>query len=340
MSLQNVTGEWSEQAVRERLRALGLEAERPARDVGVDLEVWHPSNPAKRLNLQVKGRGVQQTNDRNRWFQIRTTPKQREDTVKAGLPVSEAWRKKVDLCEFFVLASRKHEEFWVFPAEVVREVIQHNRARYGQRPDNVRGEQAEMDLDIEHEGRPLTEIYAAYRNSFSRIVDHLPDPATDRGGDAEVRRKAPPVAPAPGPAGTVVERWRAAHSALAEFRSYVTERVPTFEIVNETDRTWSDEEYRERRSRRLQEPGVYLMFDDDGVLLYVGVARWTFDKRVWTHDQEPRFLARPRRWIDLIPFPRECAFLASALEHFLIERLRPVHNVQHNTAPVLPSDAR
>ncbi len=190
MSLQNVTGEWSERTVRDHLRDLGLEAERPARDVGVDLEVWHPSNPARRLNLQVKGRGVQQTNDRNRWFQIRTTPKQREDTVNAGLPVSEAWRKKVDLCEFFVLASRKHEELWVLPAEVVREVIQHNRAWYGQRPDNVRGEQAELDLDVEHGGRPLTEIYAAYRNDFSRIVDHLLDSGAYCRSSSSTRRIA------------------------------------------------------------------------------------------------------------------------------------------------------
>jgi hypothetical protein len=44
-----------------------------------------------------------------------------------------------------------------------------NRPKYGKRPDNERGEQAEMNLDIEHEGRPLTEVFEAHRNNFGLI---------------------------------------------------------------------------------------------------------------------------------------------------------------------------
>ncbi|MCW8137930.1 MAG: hypothetical protein KIT58_03405 [Planctomycetota bacterium] len=173
MGTQNVTGDWTEQRVKTALEELGLAARKPRRDVGVDLEVWHPERPSVVLNVQVKGRGKEQKNGRYRWFQIRTTAKQREAAVAAGLPVSEAWRKKVDLCRFFVLVSQKYEECWVFPAPVIADVIRLNRPKHGKRADNIEGKQAEMDLDIEHEGRPLTEVFAAYRNNFALIRDAL-----------------------------------------------------------------------------------------------------------------------------------------------------------------------
>lgn len=49
MKTQNITGHLTEQNVEDRLRLLGLEAERPKRDIGIDLEVWHLNNPAKRI---------------------------------------------------------------------------------------------------------------------------------------------------------------------------------------------------------------------------------------------------------------------------------------------------
>lgn len=175
MTRQNQTGKATEALVFQRLQALGLEATKPRVDVGVDLEVWHPAAPDKKLGLQVKGRGAQQKNKRYRWFQIRTTEKQRQETKKTGLPVAQAWRKKVALCEFFVLVSLKHEECWVLPQEKVGEIILLNVPKYGRRSDNISGEHAEMDLDIEHEGRPLTELYAGYRENFRLIVEELAD---------------------------------------------------------------------------------------------------------------------------------------------------------------------
>jgi excinuclease UvrABC nuclease subunit len=72
---------------------------------------------------------------------------------------------------------------------------------------------------------------------------------------------------------------------------------------------------------------VYLIFDRDEHLIYVGVAGW-LDKRIWSHDQQPEFVSRPRRWTDVILFDQSCAFLAPALEEFLIARLEPAHNLK------------
>ena len=155
------------------LRSIGLETEKPKRDIGVDLEVWNPINPVRRVYVQIKGRGKAQKNGRFRWFQIRTTKKQRDDAVKAGLSVSEAWQKKVDLCHFFVLVSEKHEEYWVFPAAIIHEIVNFNKSKYGKREDNISGKQAEIDLDIEHGGKSLTEIYESYKNNFASISEKL-----------------------------------------------------------------------------------------------------------------------------------------------------------------------
>jgi phage pi2 protein 07 len=172
MKTQNITGQSTEQKVQNRLKSVGLETKKPKRDIGVDLEVWRPGN-SKRVKIQIKGRGKTQQNRRYRWFQIRTTKKQREDTLNAGLLVSEAWKKKVDLCDFFVLVSEKHEEQWVFPAAIVHEIVNINKIKYSNREDNMSGKQAEMDLDIEYGGKSLTEIYESYKNNFALISEKL-----------------------------------------------------------------------------------------------------------------------------------------------------------------------
>jgi hypothetical protein len=173
MKQQGITGQSTEQKVRGHLKSIGLEAEKPKRDIGVDLEVWYPGNFDKKVFVQVKGRGKLQKNGRYRWFQIRTTEKQRNDAVKSRLPVCDAWQLKVNLCDFFVLVSEKHEEYWVFPSAIIHEIVNLNKSRYSSRKDNISGEHAEMDLDIESRGRPLTEIYELHRNNFTLIQKKL-----------------------------------------------------------------------------------------------------------------------------------------------------------------------
>jgi hypothetical protein len=173
MKPQNITGQSTEQKVWNRLRSIGLETYKPKRDTGVDLEVWHPANPERRVFVQIKGRGKTQKNGRYRWFQIRTTKKQRDDAVNVGLMLSEAWKKKVDLCQFFVLVSEKHEEYWVFPAAIIHKIVNLNKSKYGKREDNISGKQTEIDLDIVYGGKSLTEIYESYKNNFALISEKL-----------------------------------------------------------------------------------------------------------------------------------------------------------------------
>jgi hypothetical protein len=173
MKAQNLTGILTERSVRECLKSIGVEMRKPNPDVGVDFEVWHPDYPHKTICIQVKGRGAIQSNKKYRWFQIRTTEKQRKETIEQGLPVSEAWRKKVDLCDFFVLVSLKFKEHWVFPPAIIREIVRMNRNTSGRRKDNASGQQAEMDLDIKYDGRYLRDIYASYEGNFQLLKDEL-----------------------------------------------------------------------------------------------------------------------------------------------------------------------
>jgi hypothetical protein len=184
MKTQGITGKLTEQKVQHRLEWIGLKTKKIIPDKGVDLKVWDPARPDKCVCVQIKGRGKTQNNGRYRWFQIRTTKKQRDEAVNAGLSVSEAWRKKVDLCQFFVLVSERYEEHWVFPAAIIYEIVNINKSKYGNRDDNISGKQAELDLDIEYGGKLLTEIYESYKDNFSLIKEELnntqPRHAADR----------------------------------------------------------------------------------------------------------------------------------------------------------------
>lgn len=173
MKTQNITGQSTEQKVQNFLESIGLKAKKPNPDEGVDLVVWHPANSKRPVKVQIKGRGKTQKNGRYRWFQIRTTKKQRYDTVQTGLSLSEAWQGKVDLCDFFVLVSEKHEEYWVFPVAIIHEIVNFNKSKYGKREDNISGKQVEMDLDIQYGGKSLTEIYESYKNNFALISEKL-----------------------------------------------------------------------------------------------------------------------------------------------------------------------
>ena len=150
---QQKTGESTEHNVKGLLEACGLVAIKPIPDTGIDLEVFCKTSPEKILRIQIKGRGCNQKNKRYRWFQIRTTEKQRQDAIKTGLDISEAWKKKVELCDYFIFVSEKYNEYWVFPKDIVHQIIQINKNKYGNRADNKNGKQAEIDLDIQHNGK-------------------------------------------------------------------------------------------------------------------------------------------------------------------------------------------
>jgi hypothetical protein len=117
-------------------------------------------------------------------------------------------------------------------------------------------------------------------------------------------------------------RWEKLLPALRDFQSLLAPAIPPLTVIAASDRTWTDEEYRQRRPKGFARMrGVYLLFGPDERLLYVGLAMWSFDKRVWSHDAEI-----DRRWTDVIPFPDNLVCLAPALEFFLISRLDPPGN--------------
>ena len=69
--------------------------------------------------------------------------------------------------------SERYEEHWVFPKDVIHEIVKINRLKYGNRKDNQTGKQAEMDLDIKFENIPLTEKYKSYLNNYSLIQKEI-----------------------------------------------------------------------------------------------------------------------------------------------------------------------
>lgn len=171
MSRQRKTGEITESWVRDEINKFGLASFKPVPDRGVDLVVLSKENQNREVKLQVKGRGEIQSNHRYRWFQIRTTPKQREETVNGNLPLSEAWRKKVAKAEIFIFVSLKFHEFWIFESKDIENLIRLTQIKYGHRKDNIDGSQAEIDLDIDANGILLREMYHQNLNNWSLITN-------------------------------------------------------------------------------------------------------------------------------------------------------------------------
>ena len=175
VSRQGKTGDITEEWVEDKIRELGLNSYKPVPDRGVDFVITCPKKPSKKLKIQVKGRGKIQQNEKYRWFQIRTTKKQREKTVEEGFPLTEAWRKKAVLVDIFIFVSELYHEFWIFESKDIENLILANRlnTKHGNRKDNRDGRQAEIDLDVEHNGRPLTEIYIKNLNNWDLITNRF-----------------------------------------------------------------------------------------------------------------------------------------------------------------------
>jgi hypothetical protein len=179
LSPQVTTGKISEYRVLTKLRSLGLVANKPVPDRGIDIEVKSLEHPGKIIKIQVKSRNPKY--DPNwRWFQIRVQPKELSVAKNNGIAAGQTWIDKVNKVDFFVLDAVKHDEMWVLPKEKIFELIKLNEQRYGSRPDNVfnyeaplKQKQKEMNLDIEVEGEKLTKKFAEYLDNFRLILDAL-----------------------------------------------------------------------------------------------------------------------------------------------------------------------
>lgn len=173
MRRQDKTGNITEKWVKNKLIELGLVVHKPVPDIGVDFVITSHKTPNKKLRVQVKGRGKVQKNKRYRWFQIRTTKKQREKAIEAGLPLNESWRIKVDLADVFIFVSEGYHEFWIFESSDIENLIRVNRLKHGNRKDNIDGSHAEIDLDVEYDGQSLTDIYNINLNIWGLITNQF-----------------------------------------------------------------------------------------------------------------------------------------------------------------------
>jgi hypothetical protein len=146
-------------------------------------------------------------------------------------------------------------------------------------------------------------------------MEVLPDASTRYHRGARSDRAVPPI--------VIPPRWQPLLPVLDEFQANLAPQFRRLELTAATDKQWSDAEYWKLRPKgfpsRLR--GVYLLFDEDDCLLYVGLAMWRFDKRVWAHDEWI-----PRRWIDIISLDDRSIFLAPSLEFWLISRIKGLRN--------------
>lgn len=133
----------------------------------------------------------------------------------------------------------------------------------------------------------------------------------------------------------IERRWEPIIPQLRDFQHHLAPHVPELRIQHANDRRWSQQRYREQcRTGIFDQYGVYLMFDNNEVLEYVGVAMNSFHDRLWSHDS---FVER--MLTDVIAIPHEYYFLGVALEFFLICRLHPPKNTIYRgyTIPSCPS---
>jgi hypothetical protein len=117
--------------------------------------------------------------------------------------------------------------------------------------------------------------------------------------------------------------------AVEEFWRHLASHVPKPDYVVQTDRNWSDSEWRDyrRKTRCYEGSGVYIHFSEAGEILYIGVTLAGLD-RCWAND------SAERRFIDALRFHPDWEFLAPALEVFLIRnpKTRPKYNRLHQAS--------
>jgi hypothetical protein len=132
-------------------------------------------------------------------------------------------------------------------------------------------------------------------------------------------------------------RWAPIIPHLRGFQRHLAPHVPPLAIHHLNDRRWTREQYlKQCKAGQFNHYGVYLMFDREEKLEYVGVAMNSFHNRIWDHDS---FVER--MLTDVIPIPHAYYFLGLSLEFFLICRLHPPKNTIYRgyTIPECPCNA-
>ena len=99
------------------------------------------------------------------------------------------------------------------------------------------------------------------------------------------------------------------------------------------------EELREKANRLPLLPGVYIMLDESGEVIYVGKAK-ALKNRVTSYfrgDHLPKVAAMVSKVNDFNVIIAESEFEALVLENSLIKRHRPRYNILLRTTRAIPS---
>jgi len=122
-----------------------------------------------------------------------------------------------------------------------------------------------------------------------------------------------------------LERWIPVEKEIESFRFLIADHVPKLSITYAVNKQWDDEEYNNKIPQGFPwNRGIYLIYNDESKLVYIGSAIKDFASRVFMHDENVR-----RRYIDIIEFPDDAYLpLILALEFFLISRLKPTGNTE------------
>lgn len=173
------TGNLTESRVKQKLESLGLIVRKPIPDVGIDFEVYNPTDQSKCARVQVKGRNPRLIKT-YRWFQLRVQKLEMERARHDGIPADKTWQRKVLMVDFFILDAVYHDEMWILSQEQTFQIISLNEHQFGRRPDNIfiyedplKGKQKEMNLEAKVPGIPIIERFGYCKNNFGPILDFL-----------------------------------------------------------------------------------------------------------------------------------------------------------------------
>jgi len=114
-------------------------------------------------------------------------------------------------------------------------------------------------------------------------------------------------------------RWTQVIRLLQDFQALLAPEVMQLKLERGVDCLSTDR--LTQKCPALKREGVYLIFDENEKLVYIGsAANQPLVKRVRNQIFTTRFGTQPR-WIDIIPFDSRWSFFIPALELYLIRKV-------------------
>lgn len=117
---------------------------------------------------------------------------------------------------------------------------------------------------------------------------------------------------------TMPESWLPVEREIKAFRQFLRPDFPRLVVEHALEKDMRRDYWKwGRKSGLWKQSGVYLIYDVEGALLYIGKATASFEKRVLTSFDA----ISDADSLAVIRFPDGLVFMAHALEAFLIARL-------------------